>query len=393
MRDRKLSVVVPIYNVSQYLEKCIQSICSQTYSNLEIILVDDGSTDGSSDICNWFAGIDKRIKVIHKENSGLINTKYIGVKNASSDYITFVDGDDWIDKNMYASLMKEIERYDALDLITSGCVRYYSDDNFQNSIDEHINPGLYKRDGIKKFIIPIMLWEREGDTWALDPSTCTKIYKKTLLLQVLERIKNYKFYYGEDTAITYSYVLLAETIYCTHKIFYFHRQREKGKIAPYIQGSQYFEYLFELYKYLLDTFQESIVADKEQLIKQLDLFYVKAVENRRLKYGLSRNNKCYLFPFNEVEKNAQIIIYGAGNVGQSYYKQATETAYCNIVMWVDKAYEKLGFPVDNPENIRKRKFDYIIIAIASEQVRLVTKERLKKMGIEEEKIVDSFIKI
>ena len=99
--EEKISVIVPIYNVKEYLDKCISSICNQTYKNLEIILVDDGSTDGSATICDAFAKKDDRIVVIHKENGGLTSTRKAGVNIATGKYIGFVDGDDWIDEDMY----------------------------------------------------------------------------------------------------------------------------------------------------------------------------------------------------------------------------------------------------------------------------------------------------
>lgn len=95
-----ISVVVPVYNVEQYLEQCVESIRQQTYRNLEIILVDDGSPDNCPKICDILAQKDKRIKVIHKENTGTADARNIGVEQANGDYIIFVDGDDWIHKDL-----------------------------------------------------------------------------------------------------------------------------------------------------------------------------------------------------------------------------------------------------------------------------------------------------
>ena len=98
MQERKInmiSIIVPIYNIEAYLEECIKSIIKQTYKELEIILVDDGSTDGSSEICDEFASQDKRIKVIHKQNEGLVLARKNGLQYVKGDYVLFVDGDDW----------------------------------------------------------------------------------------------------------------------------------------------------------------------------------------------------------------------------------------------------------------------------------------------------------
>lgn len=92
----KVSVIVPIYNVEKYLKKCIKSIIGQTYENIEIILVEDGSPDNSSEICDEFAKMDKRIKVIHKKNEGVSAARNSGLDVATGDYVCFVDGDDYV---------------------------------------------------------------------------------------------------------------------------------------------------------------------------------------------------------------------------------------------------------------------------------------------------------
>lgn len=101
-----ISIVVPVYNVESYLVNCVSSIIEQTYKNLEIILVDDGSTDKSKKICDDLAKKDKRIKVIHKDNGGLSSARNAGIDVAKGEYIGFVDSDDKINKNMYRILLK-----------------------------------------------------------------------------------------------------------------------------------------------------------------------------------------------------------------------------------------------------------------------------------------------
>ncbi len=104
----KISVIVPVYNVEKYIDKCIDSIVKQTYSNLEIILVDDGSTDESGHKCDEWVTKDSRVKTIHKENGGLSDARNAGLEIATGNYIGFVDSDDWIDERMYESLYREI---------------------------------------------------------------------------------------------------------------------------------------------------------------------------------------------------------------------------------------------------------------------------------------------
>lgn len=111
------SIVVPCYNVRKYLPKCLDSLISQTYHNIEIILVDDGSTDGSNIICDKYAHRDSRIKVIHKENGGLVSARNSGYYIATGEWIMYLDGDDWIDANTCEILMNYISNYPDIDII------------------------------------------------------------------------------------------------------------------------------------------------------------------------------------------------------------------------------------------------------------------------------------
>ncbi len=113
MSDKLISVIVPVYNVELYIEKCVESICNQTYTSIEVILVDDGSTDSCPQKCDNFAKSDTRIKVIHKKNGGLSDARNVGIDLANGDYLMFVDGDDYIDENMCQVLLDTLEKYGA----------------------------------------------------------------------------------------------------------------------------------------------------------------------------------------------------------------------------------------------------------------------------------------
>lgn len=107
-----ISVIVPVYNIKrEYLERCITSICNQTYKNLEILLVDDGSTDGSGAVCDEFAKKDERIRVFHKENGGSSSARNLGIENATGEYLGFIDSDDFIEPDMYELLAEAIQKH------------------------------------------------------------------------------------------------------------------------------------------------------------------------------------------------------------------------------------------------------------------------------------------
>ena len=108
-----ISVIVPVYNVKDYLERCLQSICGQTYRNLEILLIDDGSSDGSGELCDLFARKDARVKVVHQKNAGQSAARNRGLEMAQGEYLGFVDSDDWIEPDMYAFLYRLLAKNDA----------------------------------------------------------------------------------------------------------------------------------------------------------------------------------------------------------------------------------------------------------------------------------------
>lgn len=138
-----ISVVVPVYNAEKYLDKCIQSIINQKYSNLEIILVDDGSKDNSLELCKKYAESDKRIKVIHKENEGVSTARNSGIEVASGDFIAFIDSDDYIDENMYFNMMQKASEYDC-DVVMCDCYKVNSD---KKEVFTHdIRSGFYNKE-------------------------------------------------------------------------------------------------------------------------------------------------------------------------------------------------------------------------------------------------------
>ena len=113
MHKVKVTIVIPVYNTEKYIKKCLDSILEQTYEAYEIIIIDDGSTDGSSQICDTYAKKNKKIRVIHTKNNGAYVARKIAIENAQGDCITFVDSDDWIEKDMLEELVKLMEKEDA----------------------------------------------------------------------------------------------------------------------------------------------------------------------------------------------------------------------------------------------------------------------------------------
>lgn len=150
----RISVIVPVYKSEDVLKRCVDSILSQTYKNLEVILVDDGSPDASGRICDNYAEYDSRVRVIHKRNSGVAAARNSGLDIATGEYCTFVDSDDYIDSHMYQSMMKIMEQYKC-DLVMCDCIKEYI--NKKERYTHNIRSGYYNREQIEKEYFPHLL--------------------------------------------------------------------------------------------------------------------------------------------------------------------------------------------------------------------------------------------
>jgi glycosyltransferase involved in cell wall biosynthesis len=206
-----LSVIIPVFNVARYLSRCLDSVVNQAYRNLDIILVDDGSTDGSGGVCDDYQKKDSRIRVIHQENKGLAEARNIGLSAARGGLIGFVDSDDWIEKDMYGTMINNHLKTDA-DIIACGL--YYADDT--GTVEYNWKSSLCKHEILTPFEALYFLLE-EG----VFNVTWNKIYIKTLFA-------NIKFPKGkicEDTYIMYKILLAANKISMIDECKYYYFQR------------------------------------------------------------------------------------------------------------------------------------------------------------------------
>lgn len=171
-QNKKISVIIPVYNIAEYLPCCLDSVIAQTYKNLEIILVDDGSTDNSRNIIEEYSEKDSRIVKIFKNNSGVSDTRNKGIDIATGDYIGFVDGDDYIEPKMYEFLLSNALKYDA-DISHCGYQMI-----FPSHVDYYYNTGKFIIQDNKKGIIDLI----EGQY--IEPSPCNKLYKHSVIKDV-----------------------------------------------------------------------------------------------------------------------------------------------------------------------------------------------------------------
>ena len=217
---KKLSIIIPIYNTKNELEKCLTSICNQTYQNLEIICIDDGSTDGSEKITDEFAKNDSRIIVIHQENAGESNARNTGLKLATGNYITFCDCDDWLDLDMYEMMIQALER-DELDLV---CASWYKETEQKSEVIKNelrVKTETFDRDQLLRYLYMRDSYRGFAYMW-------NKIYKA----EILKGEDGNRLLFDESLRLGGDVVYLAKAALNANRIkyidrsYYHYRQRE-----------------------------------------------------------------------------------------------------------------------------------------------------------------------
>lgn len=211
--EEKISIVVPVYNVEQYLKKCVESILRQTFSNIEIILVDDGSTDQSGIMCDELSKQDSRIKVIHQKNLGLSGARNTGIEVAQGRYIAFVDSDDYIAEDCIEAMLKRLLEYNA-DISVCGIMRFYENEKIMVD-DSKSFVSVYS--GVQA--LENNLYQR-----IVDNNAVAKLYK-------IELFENVRFPVGklyEDLGTTYRLLDIARKVVIDTRKKYFYLQRKNS---------------------------------------------------------------------------------------------------------------------------------------------------------------------
>ena len=191
----RISVIVPVYNVAAWLPRCVDSILAQTCKNMEILLVDDGSSDASGRICDAYAEKDPRIRVVHKENGGLSSARNAGLDMASGEYLGFVDSDDWIEPGMYAEMLGLMEKYDAQLVCAGRC----DVDGGTGEKAVGLCPEREECVSGEELAGRIFLWDH------CDSSACDKLYRRELF----DGIRYPEGKTCEDIPVTYRLALKA----------------------------------------------------------------------------------------------------------------------------------------------------------------------------------------
>lgn len=293
---KKVSIIVPIYNIEEYLGKCLDSVLNQVYRNLEIILVDDGSTDMSPYICNCYAKKDNRIKVIHKKNGGAASARNLGLENATGEYINFVDGDDYLDKFYIQELIKQLENTRS-DIAVCSYISVTPNKNIPEILEK---TGDYTG---KEYLLHFLTDWRCGLIW-------NKLFSK----EVIGDIRFEEGHVIDDEFFTYRVVLNAKRINIKNVQLYYYRLREnsamnsqerKKKIQRLQDRMDYFpKRFYTVTKKYPELYSEYLANLTDNLI----LFSKESIGVPELEYQIKKLRKEF----------AKKIIFGPISVRQKY---------------------------------------------------------------------------
>lgn len=262
----KVSIIVPVYNIESYIELCIKSIIKQTYKNLEIIIIDDGSEDRSGIICDEFAKFDSRIKIKHTQNKGLSAARNEGIRISSGEYIMFIDGDDFIELNAIKDIVDIIKDKENVDIIAGKKIKYYND---YKKVSDDFTFDYRQIDGKNGIeVLTYFFEEIPSSMWA----AWISIYRREFLI-------NNNLYFTEG--ITSEDLDLIPRVYiCSNNIaaydtpFYYYRQLRPNSIINTVNSKRFYDiiYIVEKYKLLLKE-NEYEYEVKKSFLKQLANIY------------------------------------------------------------------------------------------------------------------------
>lgn len=377
-----VSVVIPAYNVEKYIVECLESVVGQTYTDLEIIIVDDGSVDGSGVICDEYAKRDGRIQVVHQANSGAAAARKKGIQISNGKYLCFVDSDDKIDLSMIEYFVANIGN---CDLITSGCYYETLDGEWIQRYDAFA-PGIYEDESELNFFLNNYITYNDRMEDGVLPFLYTKMYKNEIAKEVVNNI-DLGIKYAEDRDFLFQYILKCQSICITHMCFYYY-QNNSGSIMNNV-NKNFMNDLNRLYLSLEQAFSKH--PAKKELMHQLQLFIMSRIYRipEFMRFDPEVQMVHYTFPFYNLPGMVKLILYGAGILGLDYYRQIKKKEEFDLVLWVDKNWEKYQdrfASVVSPDCIAEVEYDYIILAVSIKYVDEVREELIAK-GVPESKML------
>lgn len=367
----RISVIVPVYNVEPYIRRCLDSILAQTYKNLEIILVDDGSADGSGAVCDEYAATDNRIQVIHKKNGGVVSARKAGALCATGEYTTNVDADDWIEENAYETMAAKLEEYHP-DMLALGYKKEYG--AFVEEYRQGIRAGFYHKDEFwevfNRYVREMPFFTQPVDMMLWNKAIKTELYKKCQLGCKDDLGDN-----GDDDGVVFPCLLALESVFIMPQCFYHYCARKKSVLWNPVNGN--YESCLLLAKHLITSYADhknSARMDKNFLLYKLFYHLMLFVP-----YKFINKEHCVLYP--RMKPGSNIVVYGKGVFANRLMRDIRQLQYCNIVDNIDKA------DIDRLKKLDEGRYDHVIVAIFHSSIVSSSTEFIKEQGISPDKIL------
>ena len=380
----KISIIVPIYNQASYLAKCLHSLRKQTMQDIEVVLVDDGSTDESAKTCIKVIEMDARFHYFYQENGGPTAARNLGICHASAKYVTFLDGDDWVEpawcQKLYDSAVNA-----KTELVICGHFR----DQDGKAMPQHsaLAPRVYDREAVEQEIFPNLFHDDFEDDWTIYPYLWDKLFLREKLLPWMKAVDD-DIRLGEDACVTFSYLVSCKKISVIDDFLYHYVQHANSGVRALMKLEHDLPHYRWMYHFVCKSWQGTTFDN--MLRSQWRRYLLTTILLPRMPFlwNDSDGRECW-FPFFQVERASRVVIYGAGVFGTACRSLLQMSGYAKPVLWLDaraEALQKEGLPVYSMGSLSHASYDVVVVAILrSSTVRAVCRS-LRTAGVPEEKI-------
>jgi len=379
----EISIIVPIYNIDAYLYQCLNSIVSQSFKNIEIILVNDASTDQSLNICEYFRKSDNRVILINKNNNeGLVSARKSGIELATGKYAMYIDGDDWIANN-YLEKIVNLIKDNMVDAVFPSHIREFF--GTEKIINNKIKCGLYDKHNIQASILPKMISHGKFFSHGITSYSWGKLFLKDQLSKFQLKIPN-EIVMGEDAALTFPILPALNSVYISDIAGYYYRQRPGSIVKLVTDYKGETRKLSSLFQFLKESLSK---YPRDYRIKNQLANYVLALSLMRIGTQSTKkeNAMSELLRHQNFHKDTKLCLYSSGSFGQNIYKSLIESNYIQLAGWVDEDYKEsqmCGLEVSSVNEILNIDFDYVFIAALDPVLIQKAIKKLISLGVPKE---------
>ena len=381
--NKLVSIIIPVYNAEKYIFKCLKSVLNQTYTNIEVIIIDDQSTDKSLEICTKLQKEDSRIKIYMQSHSGVVVARKKGIINSSGEYICFVDADDFVKNTLIENLLNEMRKCDIV------CAGVLKEDKYGNTIAKtnDILKGVYNDEKQLKYIEDNMIYVNNVKKDGILPYMVAKMYKSTIAKNIVSILPE-DIYIYEDSLFNWIYLLNSKGgVSIIEDKQYIYRYNKKSVMNTnddyfmmnlnkvYIAARNYFE-IKNVSKLVIDKLQKFII----------NRLYIAP---RYMRFSWQNRIIQFYSPL-RINKNEKIVLYGAGEVGIDYYRQLCAEVGKKHIKWTDKKWYEINNRIEEVISMNsafESNYDKVLIAVKEEIIANQIKQELIEFGVEEDKIL------